>query len=248
MKTLKFEKDSPEWLEARQCVISGTKVEDVTPPARATKTGSQKMGFWGLVAEYLSFGVEEESPMERGTHLEEENAAKTIEKLSLKNGEYGVGALWETDNGLLGYSPDAYENTDLPTWAIECKSLSSAEHLYLIMADIAGRGILPNRYSGLANTSKETYRGIDYVAKEHRLQVTQAFVVNPTLEVVYYSLYDPRLVIEGLQHYIITVKRSEMEEDILAQRQMVAAQARLARNVAKFLASFEEKEENETQQ
>lgn len=238
MKTLKFEKNSPEWLEARNTVISGTKVKEIKPPARKVKTGAQTLGFWGLVAEYLSFGVEEESPMVRGTHLEDENAEKTIKEKKLKNAEYGVGTLWQTDDGLLGYSPDAYENIDQPTWAIECKSLKTAEHIFLIMADMLARGTLPEQFAPLFAKVDGDYRGIDYVAEEHRAQVKQAFVVNPSLETVYYSLYDPRVVVEPLQHYVITVKRSEMEEDIAAQKQMVEMQAQLARNIAKYLANM----------
>lgn len=240
MKTIKFEKNSPEWLEARQGVISGTKVKEIKPPARKVKTGSQTLGFWSLVAEYLSYGVEEESPMARGTRLEDENAQKTVEKFGLKNAEYGVGTLWQTDDGLLGYSPDAYENIEKPTWAIECKSLKTAEHIYLIMADLSALGKLPEAFAGLFPAPSAKYRGIDYVAEEHRLQVTQAFVVNPELEVMYYSLYDPRVVVEGLQHHTVVVRREEMQEDIENQRQMVEAQASLARDIAKCLAHFDE--------
>lgn len=238
MKTLKFEKNSPEWFEARQTVISGTKVKETKPPARKVKTGAQTLGFWGLVSEYLGFGVEEELPMVRGTHLEEENAEETVKKLKLKKAEYGVGTMWLTDDELLGYSPDAYENVEKPKWAIECKSLSMAEHIYLVMADMSARGVVPEQFAPLFPKIDGGYRGIDHVAEEHRLQIKQAFVVNPALEVVYYSLYDPRFVIEPLQHYVITVKRSEMEEDIAAQKQMVEMQAQLARNIAKYLANI----------
>ena len=239
MKTLKFEKDSPEWLEARQTVISGTKVREIKPPARKVKTGTQTLGFWGLVAEYLSYGAEEESPMVRGTHLEDENAEKTIEKMKLKKPEYGVGTLWQTDDGLLGYSPDAYENSENPKWAIECKSLKTAEHIYLIMADLCAQDKLPAVFKPLFKQEEIDYRGIDHVAEEHRMQVIQAFVVNPALQTLYYSLYDPRVVVEGLQHHIITVKRSEMEGEIAEQQNMVENQAKLARNIAKYLAQVE---------
>lgn len=237
MKILQFQKDSDEWLEARNTVISGTKVKEVKPPTRKVKTGSQTIGFWGLIAEYLSYGVEEESPMVRGTHLEDENAQLAIEKLHLENGKYNVGALWQTDDALLGYSPDAFEDTEKPKWAIECKSLKTAEHIYLIARDMAAKGKLPSTVAAQFAV-KEEYRGIDYVAEEHQLQIKQAFVVNPELDVVYYSLYDPRVFVEDLRHYIITVKRSEMEEDIAEQKEMVERQAKLARDIAKCLVNL----------
>lgn len=236
MKTFKFEKNSPEWFEARQGVISGTKAKEVKPPLRKVKTGSQTLGFWSLVAEHLSFGAEEESPMVRGTRLEEENAEKAIEKLKLKNAEYGIGTLWQDDNGLLGYSPDAYENVATPSWAIECKSLKTAEHIYLVARDAAARGLLPEELFPMSQIPREEYRGIDFVAEEHQMQIKQAFVVNPALEVVYYSLYDPRILVSDLQHYIITVKRSEMKDDIAVQKEMMEQQALLARKIAIAMA------------
>ena len=54
-----FDKDSPEWLEARQAVITGTRVKGVKPLLRKGRTGSQPMEFWKIVAEYVSYGVEE---------------------------------------------------------------------------------------------------------------------------------------------------------------------------------------------
>lgn len=238
MKILQFQKDSDEWLEARNTVISGTKVKEVKPPTRKVKTGLQTIGFWGLIAEYLSYGVEEESPMVRGTHLEDENAQLAIEKLHLKNGKYNVGALWQTDDGLLGYSPDAFEDTEKPKWAIECKSLKTAEHIYLIATDLTAKNKLPGQVAVQCPYKGKDYRGIDFVADEHRLQIIQAFVVNPELETVYYSLYDPRVFVEGLRHYVITVKRSEMEDIIAEQKEMVERQAKLARDIAKCLVNL----------
>ncbi len=233
-----FDKDSPEWLEARQAVITGTRVKSVKPLLRKGKTGSQPMEFWKIVAEYVSYGVEEESPMVRGTHLEAENAEKTIEKYGLTNPIYDRGMIWKDDNGLLGCSPDACENTEEPEWSIECKSLNTAEHLYLIMADKFAKGELPDEFESLFPPRLGEYRGIDSVAEEHQHQVKQSFVVDPKLRVVYYSLYDPRIVLDNLQHYVIEVRRSEMLDDISSQKQMVEEQAYKARAIAKLLTAI----------
>lgn len=231
MKILEFEKNSDEWLEARQTVITGTRVKEVKPLTRKGKTGTQPMGLWKLVAEYVSYGAEEESPMVRGTNLEAENVELTIAEQKLGLCKYDAGVLWLNEEGNLGYSPDGYEDTKRPTWAIECKSLNTAEHIYLIMADLFAKGQLPDELEPLFPARPEAYRGINSVAEEHRQQVLQAFVVNPDLETLYYSLYDPRVVVDGFKHYTIVVKRSEIEDEIAEQTSMVKAQATLARAI-----------------
>lgn len=242
MKILDVDQRSEEWLEARQTVITGTRVKDIKPPMRKVKTGSQTMGLWQLVAEYVSYGAEEESPMVRGTHLENENAEKVVEKVGLENPLYECG-MWLSDDGKLGYSPDACENSDVPTWAIECKSLSTAEHLFLVMKDMFALGLLPDEMEPLFPAGRGAYRGIDSVAEEHQHQVRQAFVVNPKLEKLYYSLYDPRILetdsLGLLRHYVIVVTREEMEEDIAGQAQMVETQANLARSIVKVMMSLQ---------
>ena len=185
--------------------------------------------------EYVSYGVEEESPMKRGTNLENENAEMTIAEYGLKNPRLDCG-LWQSDDNLLGYSPDGAEDATEPTWAIECKSLNTAEHIYLIMNDLFAKGQLPDGLESLFAQRPGIYRGIDSVAEEHRHQVRQAFVVNPKLKTLYYSLYDPRVVIPKFKHYVIEVKREEIEDDIAEQKAMVQSQAELAKAIAIALA------------
>lgn len=235
MKTIEVEQRSEEWLEARQTVITGTRVKAIKPLTRAGKTGSQPMELWKLVAEYVSYGAEEESPMVRGTNLENENAEQVVEKYHLKNPRYDCG-MWQSDDDLLGYSPDGAEDVAEPTWAIECKSLNTAEHIYLVMADLFAKGELPDSLEPLFASRPGIYRGIDSVAEEHRHQVRQAFVVNPKLKTVYYSLYDPRVIIPKFKHHVIEVHRKEIEEDIAEQKAMVQQQAELAKAIAIALA------------
>lgn len=237
MKTIEVEQRSEEWLEARQTVITGTRVKAIKPLARKGKTGSQPAELWKLIAEYVSYGAEEESPMVRGTQLENENAEITVSEYGLKNPRYDCG-MWETDDGLLGYSPDAAEDAEMPTWAIECKSLNTAEHLYLILADKFARGELPDELEPIFAERIGEYRGIDSVAEEHQHQVRQAFVVNPKLKTLYYSLYDPRVIVESMKHHVIMVTREQIEEDIANQRQMVYQQAELAKSIATLIAKL----------
>lgn len=236
MKIIKVEQRSEEWFEARSKVITGTRVKETKPLSRKGKTGTQPIGLWRLVADYVAYGAEEVQPMTRGTNLETENAMMVVDKLKLKNADYNCG-LWETDDGLLGYSPDASENLDLPTWAIECKSLNTAEHLYLVFNDLWAKGEIPDAFEPLFPARPMMYRGLESVAEEHRNQVLQAFVVDPKLETLYYSLYDPRIVSEELAHYVITLHRHEMEEEIEEQRKMCEQQAKLARAIAMLVAA-----------
>ena len=236
MKIIDVEQRSPEWLELRKTCITGTRAAEVKPLARRGKTGNQPMGLWQLAAEYIS-EEDNEPPIERGISLEKENAEKTVAKRGLKSPLYDCG-MWKTDDGRLGYSPDASEDSIEPTWAIECKSLSTATHLYLILRDMFALGQAPDEFEGLFPTRIGEYRGIDSVAEEHQYQVRHAFVVNPKLQVVYYSLYDPRVAIPAFQHHVITVRREEMEEDLKDQTDAMTGQAKLARSIAKFIVKY----------
>ncbi|MCM1218175.1 MAG: hypothetical protein NC548_27125 [Lachnospiraceae bacterium] len=236
MKIIEIEQRSDEWFEARSGLITGTRVKEVKPLSRKGKTGTQPIGLWRLVADYVSFGTEETRPMERGTKLELENAQMCVDKLGLQNANLNCG-IWVSDDNMLGYSPDGSENTDKPEWAIECKSLDTAEHLYLVFNDLWAKGEIPDEFESLFPSRLGMYCGIESVAEEHRHQVRQAFVVNPNLKVLYYSLYDPRIVIPSIAHHIITVERLEMEDEITDQTAMVNRQAQLAKAIAVLIAS-----------
>lgn len=236
MKIIEVEQRTEEWFEARSKVITGTRVKEVKPLTRKAKTGTQPIGLWRLVADYVAYGAEEVQPMSRGTNLETENAMMVVDKFKLKNPLYKCG-LWTTDDGMLGSSPDASENVDLPTWSVECKSLNTAEHLYLVFNDLWRKREIPEEFGILFPTRPDTYRGLESVAEEHRHQVLQEFIVDPKLETLYYSLYDPRIVCPELAHYVIVLHRSEMLEEIEAQRVMCEQQAKLARSIAMLVAA-----------
>lgn len=244
MITLNVEQRSEEWLNARRGVITGTAAKTIKPLSRKGKTGNQPMGFWELAAEIVS--VEEnggvETALDRGTRLENENAEICVQKMNLQNPKYDCG-IWLTDDRRLGYSPDAAEDAELPKWAIECKSLKTAEHLYLAVKDLFAIGQLPDEFETLFPARVGEYRGIDSVAEEHQYQVRQAFVVNPELEVLYYSLYDPRIVETGalakIRHHVIIVRREEMGEDVSGQKEMVETQALAVRKLVKALLRME---------
>lgn len=177
--------------------------------------------FWKFLAETMAEQPDGENPMTRGHRLEPENIQLTLQQLGYRpqNCITDCG-IWENDeDNRLACSPDAYENTENPTWAIECKSLGSAYHLQAVipwmihsqnirhhsipekLADAAAQ-ILPPAATSLKAT------GIDFIPDAYRAQVLQYFVVCDTLETLYFSMYDPR-VYGDARHQIIPVHRKD---------------------------------------
>lgn len=179
--------------------------------------------FWKLLAETMAEQPDGENPMERGHRLEPENIQLTLQQIgySQKHCVTDCG-IWESDEDpRIACSPDAYENTENPTWAIECKSLGSAYHLQAVipwmihlqyirqhtihgdLADMAAQALPPE------TTSLEA-TGMDFIPAPYRAQVLQYFVVCDTLEILYFSMYDPRVYGEA-RHQIIPIHRKDIE-------------------------------------
>lgn len=206
--TLSQKDDREAWLEARRGLITGSKAKMVKPLSRGTdRTPS---GFWFLLAEKLSITRDGETDMERGNRLEPEAVRKTAELYNLDiNDDCGM---WVSDeNEAIAVSPDAAENSDKPTYAIEAKCLSSPMHLKYMVTDLLAR-------------DKEDYRPFDYIPStsqhSYQEQVLQYFVVNPDLKRLYFTLYDDRMAFEHLIHHVITIDRDDIEEEIEQQAQM----------------------------
>ena len=137
-------------------------------------------------------GIDDVSAMQRGTLLENEAVQAATEKLKLNN--WTTDNVWqdETDDSYL-CSPDAYENTDKPKWAIEVKCLSSANHI---------KAIYENEYP-----------------QDYQAQVVNYFLINEHLETLYFVMYDPRFFNEELQLKIFTIHRQELEQEITATQE-----------------------------
>lgn len=179
--------------------------------------------FWKFLAETMAEQPDKENPMERGHRLEPENIHLTLQQLGYKENDCITDCgIWESDDDpRLACSPDAYQASDNPTWAIECKSLGSAYHLqavipWMIHSQLIRQHTLPDNLSDAAAqvlpttaTSLKT-TGIDFIPDAYQAQVLQYFVVCDTLETLFFSMYDPR-VYGDARHQIIPVQRKDIK-------------------------------------
>lgn len=179
--------------------------------------------FWKFLAETMAEQPDGENPMERGHRLEPENIQLTLQQLGCKQEDCITDCgIWESDEDpRIACSPDAYQASENPTWAIECKSLGSAYHLQAVipwmvhsqrirqreipgnLADAAAQ-ILPPTATSLKATN------MDFIPDAYKAQVLQYFVVCDTLETLYFSMYDPR-VYGDARHQVIPINRGSIQ-------------------------------------
>ena len=179
--------------------------------------------FWKFLAETMAEQPDGETPMARGHRLEPENIQLTLQQIGSDQKHCITDCgIWESDeDDRIACSPDAYQASENPTWAIECKSLGSAYHLQAVipwmihsqfirhhsipenLADVAAQ-VLPPAATSLNAT------GIDFIPDTYRAQVLQYFVVCDTLETLYFSMYDPRIYGDA-RHQIIPVYREDIK-------------------------------------
>lgn len=179
--------------------------------------------FWKFLAETMAEQPTKENPMARGHRLEPENIALTLQQLGYRQEDCITDCgIWESDDDpRIACSPDAYQNSDNPTWAIECKSLGSAYHLqavipWMIHSQLIRQHALPDNLTdtaaqvlpAAATSLKST--GMDFVPDAYKAQALQYFVVCDTLETLYFSMFDPR-VYGPARHQTIPVNRKDIK-------------------------------------
>lgn len=179
--------------------------------------------FWKFLAETMAEQPDGENPMTRGHRLEPENIQLTLQQLGHEQKDCITDCgIWESDEDpRLACSPDAYQASENPTWAIECKSLGSAYHLqavipWMIHSRLIRQHTLPDELADTAaqvlppeSTSLKA-TGMDFIPDTYQAQVLQYFVVCDTLETLYFSMYDPR-VYGDARHQIIPVHRKDIK-------------------------------------
>lgn len=186
--------------------------------------------FWKFLAETMAEQPDGENPMERGHRLEPENIQLTLQQLGYKREDCITDCgIWESDeDDRIACSPDAYQNSATPTWAIECKSLGSAYHLQTVIPwmihsqRIRQREIPRNLANAAAQVLPPTATslkatGIDFIPDTYRAQALQYFVVCNTLETLYFSMYDPR-VYGPARHQIIPINRKDIQPLITSRK------------------------------
>lgn len=179
--------------------------------------------FWKFLAETMAEQPNGENPMTRGHRLEPENITLTLQQLGYEQKDCITDCgIWESDEDpRLACSPDAYQATENPTWAIECKSLGSAYHLqavipWMIHSQYIRQHTIPDNLADMAaqilppETTSRNATGIDFIPDAYQAQALQYFVVCDTLETLYFSMYDPR-VYGDARHQIIPIYRKDIQ-------------------------------------
>lgn len=217
-KTAKTQTESNKYFQKAQ--EYDTRILEAEAKNKQLKVG---IDFWKFLAETMAEQPDNENPMARGHRLEPENITLTLQQLGYEQKDCITDCgIWESDEDpRLACSPDAYQNSDNPTWAIECKSLGSAYHLQAAipwmvhsqrirqreipenLADAAAQ-VLPATATSLKATN------MDFIPDAYKAQVLQYFVVCDTLKTLYFSLYDPRVYGEA-RHQIIPIHRKDIK-------------------------------------
>lgn len=179
--------------------------------------------FWKFLAETMAEQPDSENPMARGHRLEPENITLTLQQLGYQQKDCITDCgIWESDEDpRLACSPDAYQASENPTWAIECKSLGSAYHLqaaipWMIHLRLIRQHTLPDELADIAaqvlppEATSLKATGMDFIPDTYQAQALQYFVVCDTLETLYFSMYDPR-VYGDARHQIIPVHRKDIK-------------------------------------
>lgn len=179
--------------------------------------------FWKFLSETMAEQPDGENPMERGHRLEPENIRLTLNQLGYDEKDCITDCgIWESDeDNRIACSPDAYQASETPTWAIECKSLGSAYHLQAVIPwmvhsqNILHHGIPKNLADAAAQILPPTATSLtatcmDFIPDAYQAQVLQYFVVCDTLETLYFSMYDPR-VYGDARHQIIPIHRKDIK-------------------------------------
>lgn len=217
-KTAKTKPEATKYFQKAQDY--DTRIIEAEAKNKRLKVG---IDFWKFLAETMAEQPDGENPMERGHRLEPENIQLTLRLLGYRQENCITDCgIWESDeDDRIACSPDAYEASENPTWAIECKSLGSAYHLqavipWMLHTQYLRQHALPTPLDDIAKqvlppeTTSRTATGIDFIPDPYRAQALQYFVVCDTLETLYFSMYDPRIFGEA-NHQIIPIHRKDIE-------------------------------------
>lgn len=217
-KTAETQAESNKYFQKAQDY--DTRILEAEAKNKRLKVG---IDFWKFLAETMAEQPDGENPMERGHRLEPENITLTLPQLGYEQKDCITDCgIWESDEDpRLACSPDAYQASDKPTWAIECKSLGSAYHLqavipWMIHSQYIRQHTIPDNLADMAaqvlpaETTSPKATGMDFIPDTYQAQVLQYFVVCDTLETLYFSMYDPR-VYGDARHQIIPVHRKDIK-------------------------------------
>ena len=239
--------DREAWLEERRSRIMGTKFDKVAPLASKRDGTNTPVGFWDLLAEFISIAPDSsKKSMDRGHDVENNAITAAVELLGIDPDTVDLDpGMWVSDySDHIGSSPDAAEKGDRPTFAIEAKCFDSGKHLRTIVYDAICKRIddsdfirsLPPVLFDILPEIPSVYNPLNSVPKDNRSQVKQYFVVNPDQDRVHIALHDDRIALPAYETYVITVYRKDIEGDIAMQKDI--AESQLAK-ITELLKAFE---------
>lgn len=223
-KALKQSKEATTRDETEEHFRTALKYDELLSKTEAkNKRLKVNIDFWKFLAETMAEQPDGENPMERGHRLEPENIRITLQQLGYQQKDCITDCgIWENDeDNRIACSPDAYQASENPTWAIECKSLGSAYHLqavipWMIHTQLIRHHTLPDNIADAAaqvlpaTATSLNATGMDFIPDAYQAQVLQYFVVCDTLETLYFSMYDPR-VYGDARHQIIPIHRKDIK-------------------------------------
>lgn len=223
-KALKQSKEATTRDETEEHYQTALKYDELLTKTEAkNKRLKVNIDFWKFLAETMAEQPDNENPMARGHRLEPENIQLTLQQLGYRQKDCITDCgIWESDeDNRIACSPDAYQASENPTWAIECKSLGSAYHLqtvipWMIHTQLIRHHTLPDDIADAAaqvlppTATSFNATGMDFIPNTYQAQVLQYFVVCDTLETLYFSMYDPR-VYGDARHQIIPIHRKDIE-------------------------------------
>ena len=211
MKIINCEQGTPEWHEARRCMITGTKMDSVMGTSL-----DKLMLVCELIAEEateMSKTFKVSAEMERG-NIEEVFARKHFEKITGKTVTQ-IGFCKSDEFEYLGISGDGWvENKGKLTEAIEIKSPDSKNAVFYKLEDI-----MTVEELGLGSWSKPTKAEPEPVFKpsakapfigipaQYQWQVVTYFLVNEDLQTMNFCIYDARFIDEESKMHIVKIDR-----------------------------------------
>ena len=198
--------DREAWLEERRSNIMGTKYDKIAPLGSKRDGTTTPVGFWDLLAEFISIAPDSnKKSMDRGHEVERNAILGAVELLGMDIATVDLDpGMWISDfNEHVGSSPDAAELADKPTFAFEAKCFDSGKHLRTIIYDLVCKRIddrefmasLPPVLIDVLPDIPSVYNPLDSVPKDNRSQVVQYFVTNEDQEVVHVALHDDRIAL-----------------------------------------------------
>lgn len=241
--------DREAWLEERRSKIMGTKFDKVAPLKTKRDGTNTPVGFWDLLAEYVSVAPDSsKKSMDRGHDVENNAILGAIKLLGINPDTVDLDpGMWVADySDNIGSSPDAAERGDRPTFAIEAKCFDSGKHLRTIIYDAICKRIddrefiarVPQVLFDVLPEIPSVYSAINSVPKDNRSQVINYFVVNPDQDRVYVALHDDRIALPAYENYVITVYRKDIEGDIAQQKDTALNQLDRVEQILKALETL----------